>query len=112
LIAAFTCLPELVFSIRAVKEKREDLGLGDVMGNVLTDATFSLGIIALIAPIYLFNMDLAILAAVSMLIVGFLAIHFMKTDRVLTRKEGFILVGIYFLFIAMQFLLENSIGKT
>jgi cation:H+ antiporter len=111
LIAAFTCLPELIFSIRAVKEKREDLGLGDVMGNVLTDATFSLGIIALIAPIYLFNMDLAILAAASMLVVGFLAIHFMKTDRVLTRKEGFVLVGIYFLFIALQFLLENSLGN-
>jgi cation:H+ antiporter len=112
LIAAFTCLPELVFSIRAVKEKREDLGLGDVLGNVLTDATFSLGIIALIAPIYMFNMELAMFAAISMLAAGYLAIHFMKTDRVLTRKEGFVLVGIYFLFIAMQFLLENSIGKT
>lgn len=113
LIAAGTCLPELTFSLAAIREGKEELGVGDVLGNVAMDATFSLGIVSLISPIYPSQMQIAMLTAASMLVVAIMAINFIRSGRVLDRKEGILLILLYLVFIAAQFAMERSImGST
>ncbi|MFH1257691.1 MAG: hypothetical protein ABIG96_03615 [Candidatus Micrarchaeota archaeon] len=108
LLAAATCLPELTFSLEAIREKRKELGLGDILGNVITDATLTLGVLALLFPFKIPEMILAVFTAVSMLIVGALAIHFLRTGRQLDRKEGLMLLLIYFVFLIAQIVLEGK----
>lgn len=45
-----TTLPELFFSVKAIKNRKNALALGDVLGSVLADATIVVGIIAVITP--------------------------------------------------------------
>ena len=45
-LALGTCLPELAFSIKAIRNNHNELALGDILGTVVTDATILLGIIA------------------------------------------------------------------
>ncbi|MEK6953840.1 MAG: sodium:calcium antiporter [Candidatus Micrarchaeota archaeon] len=109
IIALGTCLPELTFSIEAVREKKQELGLGDILGNVATDATLSIGVVALIMPINPPQMAIALLSGFSMIIFGILTIHFLKTERHLVRKEGYLFVLLYLVFMAAQFALESGI---
>ena len=50
ILALGTCLPELIFSIKAVRRNHDSLALGDILGTVITDATLILGLVALISP--------------------------------------------------------------
>lgn len=45
-----TTMPELFFSLNAVKRNDDSLAVGDLLGTVLADATIVIGLIALIAP--------------------------------------------------------------
>jgi cation:H+ antiporter len=104
-ISIGTCLPELLFSIRAVKKKHDELALGDILGTVLTDATIIVGIMALIKP---FNFDpkIVYVTGISMLLAGFLSIQFMKSDKFLTKKEGVYLLIFYIIFLLVEFVIS------
>lgn len=53
LIIAFgTTMPELFFSLKAVRQGDDSLAMGDVLGTVLADATIVIGLLALISPFY------------------------------------------------------------
>ncbi len=108
LIALGTTLPELTFSIEAVREKKEELGLGDILGNVATDATLSIGVLALIMPIYPPHLAVALLSGFAAIVFGILTVYFLHTERHVVRKEGMLMVLLYFLFLAAQFALESS----
>ncbi len=109
LIAAATCLPELTFSLEAIREGKKGLGLGDILGNVATDATLTLGVIAFLFPFRIPQLPLGLLTGFSMVIVGFMALEFIRTGRQLDRKEGLMLLLIYLAFILSQFVLESSL---
>ncbi|MFH0971651.1 MAG: sodium:calcium antiporter [Candidatus Micrarchaeota archaeon] len=110
LIAAATCLPELTFSLEAIRAGRKGLGLGDILGNVATDATFTLGLIAFFFPFRIPQLPIALLTGFSMVVVGFMALQFIRTGRQLDRKEGLMLLLVYFAFIIAQFALESSLA--
>ncbi|HLC47948.1 MAG TPA: sodium:calcium antiporter [Candidatus Norongarragalinales archaeon] len=109
IIALGTCLPELTFSIEAVRERKQELGMGDILGNVATDATLSIGVVALIMPIEPPQMAIALLSGFSMIVFGILTVHFLRTEKHLVRKEGYLFVLLYLIFMAAQFALESSI---
>jgi cation:H+ antiporter len=106
-IALGTTLPELFFSIKAVKNNRSGLALGDVLGNVLSDATIVIGIIALIHP-FSFNPKIIYLTGVSMFLSAALLLYFMKTQKKITKKEGFYLFVFYLVFAALEIAFLNS----
>ena len=105
-VALGTTLPELIFSVRAVRRNHSTLALGDVLGTVITDATLVLGIIALIHP-FSFNPRLIIVTGIFMLLSGLLALHLLRSDRALTKPEGLLLLLFYVLFIMIEFLLRD-----
>lgn len=100
IVAIGTCLPELAYSIRAVRTN-SSLALGDILGTVIIDATLIVGITAIISP-FEFEKSLIYLTGFAMLVGACITIYFLKSDRVLTKKEGIILVLFYLLFVFLE----------
>jgi cation:H+ antiporter len=106
ILALGTCLPELIFSIRAVRKNHDELALGDILGTVVTDATIILGLVALISP-FSYNPLSIYVTGGAMFLAGIFVILFMKSDRDLSKSEGLILIFFYILFILIEFLVNH-----
>lgn len=102
-----TTLPELLFSIKAAQHHHDGLALGDILGTVIADATVVVGIVAIISP-FAFNPRIIYITALSMLLATILLFHFMKTGRVLTRKEALLLFVFYAFFISAELLVNSG----
>lgn len=106
MVAIGSCLPELIFSINAVKKRHSELALGDILGTVIIDATLLVGILALISP---FNFNLAIIyvTGTMMFIAGVLLTTFIKSGKVLSKKEGIFLLMFYLFSLIMEFIVNK-----
>jgi cation:H+ antiporter len=107
ILAFGTCLPELVFSINAVKKNHDELALGDVLGTVVTDSTIVLGLVALISP-FSYDVRNIYLLGGAMFIAGIFATLFMKSDKTIKKGEGVLLIIAYILFVMLEFLITKS----
>ncbi|HOZ36593.1 MAG TPA: hypothetical protein PLR18_02065 [bacterium] len=106
-VALGTTLPELLFSIRAAKRAYDGLALGDILGTVVADATIVVGIIVSIRP-FAFNQRLIYISGVCMVFATVLLFHFMKTGKVLTKREAWLLLLFYFVFATAELLVNES----
>jgi cation:H+ antiporter len=97
-----TCFPELIFALKAAKEKHGELGLGAIMGNVVVDSTFSIGVISLMGPISP-PLIMTVLSGLFMVISSLVVIHFIKNDREITRSDGILLLILYLIFGLVEF---------
>ncbi|HUT96045.1 MAG TPA: sodium:calcium antiporter [Candidatus Paceibacterota bacterium] len=104
LVAIGTSLPELVFGIKAAITKHEGMSLGNLIGSVVINSTFILGITAIISPIRLENLNVILIGAGFMLLGIILANVFLSSGRKISIKEGWILVGLYILFLIAEFI--------
>lgn len=102
LIALGTCAPEFTLALQAIRKGHSEMGAGDIVGNVATDATLSLGIVALMSPAAP-AFGPAAISGVAMVATGALAVHFMQSGRKIAFNEGLVLVGAYIAFIALEF---------
>jgi len=110
ILALGTCLPELIFSIRAVKKNHDGLALGDILGTVITDSTIILGIVALISP-FEYNPYNMYMTGGSMVLAGIVTTMFMKSDREISKKEGILLIFVYIAFVFAEFMINNAFVK-
>jgi cation:H+ antiporter len=110
ILAIGTCLPELIFSIRAVKKNHDDLALGDILGTVITDATIILGIVALISPFSYNPFNIYTLGG-AMFLAGLLVIIFMKSEKSLSKIEGVLLLLVYVVFVIAEFFINSALGS-
>lgn len=101
-----TTLPELTFSIRAVKKNEDSLALGDILGTVVADVTIVVGLMALLNPFY-FNPRIVYVTGISMVLAMILIGHFMKTERTITQRETVLLLLFYLLFCFIEFLTNS-----
>lgn len=101
-----TTLPELFFSIKAAKHHHDNLALGDILGTVVADATIVVGIMALISP-FAFNLRIIYITGLFMFLAIFLLFYFMKSDRILSRKEAVLLFVFYIIFVLTEFLVNR-----
>ncbi|MBI4214643.1 sodium:calcium antiporter [archaeon] len=99
IVALGTCLPELLFSINAVREKHKGLAVGDIFGNVIIDATSSLGLIALVMPIA--ASQLALRTGAFMVAAAFILTILVTRERGLKWYGGVYLVLAYIAFAAL-----------
>jgi cation:H+ antiporter len=106
LIALGTCSPEFTLAIQAVRKGHSEMGTGDLVGNVSTDATLSLGIVVLFSPLAP-TFSAVALSGMTMVAAGALAIHFMQSGRKVSTREGMALVLAYIAFIALEFALQG-----
>lgn len=105
-VAVGTCLPELVFALRACNKKHCGLGLGNILGNVLADSMLTIGIIALIQPIKP-TFPLPPLATGVVMAASALIVYWVSRDGVLDRKDGALLLGVFVGFLVMQAVIET-----
>lgn len=105
MVALGTTLPELTFSLRAVKAGHSEAGIGDLLGVVVVDATIVMGIVSLVAPFTINVILWSILGVFTAFAVGF-ALMFLKTDSFLSKNESMALILFYVAFVIVQFLIH------
>ncbi len=106
MVSIGTCMPELIFSLKAVRTNHDQLALGDILGTVIIDATILVGLLAIISP-FDFNPSIVRITGVMMLIAGVLVLVFIKSGKVLTRREGLYLLLFYLFSILLELAVNN-----
>ena len=108
-LALGTCLPELAFSIKAIRKNHDQLALGDILGTVVTDGTIILGLVAMINPLIYNPVRMYVLGG-AVFLAAIFTFSFMKSEKSIDKKEGLVLIFFYIFFIIMQFLLNRIIN--
>ena len=106
LVAFGTSLPELVFGMRAAIAKHEGLSLGNLIGSVVINSTFILGMTAIISPIQVDDYKIIFIGGGFMLAAIFFANICLATRNKLSWKEGLFLIAFYVGFLVVEFLLK------
>lgn len=87
-----TSAPELLVSLQAALSGFSDISLGNVIGSNIANIGLVLGITAIISPLivdrdfYQFNWPV-------MMVFSFLLYFFLASESILSRPEGFVLLG-------------------
>jgi len=98
-----TTLPELFFSLKAVKKQDDDLAIGDILGTVLADATIVVGIVALINP-FSFPSKIIYITGLFMVGASIITLYFMRSGQTLSKKESYFLFMYWLVFVLSEFI--------
>ena len=101
-------LPELYFTVASARKGNSRIILGNLMGAVIVMATLVLGIVALIQPIRVDDFSPFAIARFFLIISAFFFLIFLRTDRKVTRKEGFFLLGLYAIFVVSEIIFKTN----
>ena len=96
-----TVIPELLFSISAVKKDQDSLAIGDLLGTVLADATILVGLIAFIKP-FEFPIKIIYVAGIFMFAAAFMLYYLMRSGKILSKREGYLLILFWLIFVLME----------
>ena len=101
IVSVGTSLPELAFELKAISAGQTKMALGDLLGSVVANSTFILGISAVIRPLTLSNAGLVPygMAIGAFTIIYSAFIYFVKSKKRLEWWEGLVLILIYAIFI-------------
>lgn len=103
IVSVGTTLPELVFGIKAIKDKQSSMVFGNLSGSIAANATLIIGLVALISPIRIQAFASYLLATMAFVIIFGLFYLFIRTKRCLSRWEGLALLLVYLIFVVVQF---------
>jgi len=106
IIGLGNCLPEIQFSIAAIRAGQAWMALGNLMGSVIITSTLVLGTVALIAPIQIVDFSPFAVARFFLLLISLFFLIFIRTDRKITKKEGIFLFLLYIAFVIVEILLK------
>jgi len=101
-------LPEIYFTIASARKGNSRIILGNLMGAVIVMATLVLGTVALIQPIIVDDFSPFAIARFFLIISAFFFLIFLRTDRKITRKEGFFLLGLYGIFVVSEIIYNTN----
>lgn len=107
IIGIGTALPELIFSLKAMKERNDELAIGDILGTVLADATVVVGLLALIMP-FSFPQTIIYVAGVFMVTAAFILFSFMYSGKEITPREGFALMILWVAFVLIEVIIAST----
>lgn len=107
IIGIGTALPELIFSLRAMKERNDELAIGDILGTVLADATIVVGLLALAMP-FTFPRTIIYVAGVFMVTAAFILFSFMYSGKEITQREGFALAILWIAFVLTEIIITTT----
>lgn len=105
IIALGTSLPELAIDMAAVKKGHIKLALGDAVGSCMTNLTLILGVTGLLSQTT-FNITVVSSLIVFLLITNLSFWYFLETKRKLNQKEGMMFMGLYLIFLLIEFSLQ------
>ena len=108
LVGLGTGLPELAIALRAVLAGAGSLSLGNLVGSNITDPLLTLGSGALIHPLAV-QAEVLVFDLPAWLIATIVAVIFLRTRRRLTRLEGFLLMGLFAIYVALRGILSSEV---
>ena len=98
IVAMGTSLPELVTSIVAARKNEVDMALGNVIGSNIFNILLVLGVAAAISPVKFLTdniIDTVVLIAMSLVV-----LVFAWTSKMIDRREGATMLGMYAVYMA------------
>ncbi|CAG0938478.1 Inner membrane protein YrbG [Candidatus Brocadiaceae bacterium] len=102
IISLGTNLPEFTVGIRSILQKDKNIALGNYVGSA-TANTLLFGFLVLINPTGVYIKDEKFALTAGLIIVAILLFYiFTITKKVLSPKEGFILLGLYITFVVLE----------
>ncbi len=102
-----TNLPELTIALRSFKRRVEELSFSNLIGATMAHILI-LGVFSFISPINI-EVNASYLFLTLFTLVFFILLYiFYRSDRLLSRKEGYALLFMYFLFVAGQIIIQLS----
>ena len=104
LVAVGTSLPELAFETKAVREHKPSMVFGNLLGSIVANSTLIIGVTSLISPIRIGAFREYLLATMAFVVIFGLFYFFIRTKRKLERWEGVVLLGVYLIFVLLEFL--------
>lgn len=110
IVSVATTLPELLVSSIATYQHYYDVAIGNVVGSLVCNIGLILGVSAIIAPIKLRTTEFSI-KGFFMLICGVLLL-FLAKDKIITSKEGNILLIMLIIYIIINILELKSNGNS
>ncbi len=94
LIVIGTSLPEMFMTISSARKKEFDMAIGNIIGTNIFNICIVLGLpIAIFGDLVLENFNLADITTVFL--TSFLLFIFAKSERVVSKKEGIVMLGIF-----------------
>jgi cation:H+ antiporter len=100
-------LPDLTVELKSLKKGREAIGFGNVLGGITAEMLLILGIVAVIYPINIAGIGLAgLITTIVFFLFSMALVIFWVRKKQLVRWQGFVLLGLYLVFVAFQILLE------
>lgn len=103
IISVGTSLPEIFFETKSVLEGYSSMAVGDLLGSLAFNSTLILGIVAILSPVHA-HFSSFIISSIFVVISVLAFLITAKTEREITRKEGFVLLLIYVLFLVTNVL--------
>lgn len=103
LVSLGTTLPELATSVVAARRGHADLALGNIIGSNLFNLLCILGVVSVLAPVPLPAGGLVDVSAMAVLSAILLPLA-IRTGQVLSRREGYLLLGLYGLYLGWRLL--------
>ncbi|MES2285894.1 MAG: hypothetical protein V4547_09425 [Bacteroidota bacterium] len=106
IVALGTTIPELFFSLEAVKKGSDSLAVADILGTVLADSTVIIGIMAIIKP-FGFPQKIIYVTGTFMLLASFILLYFMHTRKNISKREGLFLFIFWLIFIITEYFISK-----
>lgn len=102
LLSIGTNVPELTIAVRSVLKKRVDIAFGDYLGSALTN-TLIFGFLAIVNGRFLIAESNQFFYTAVLMLFGFTGFYkFAVSSRKLSRKEGWLLLCLYGIFIVIE----------
>ena len=102
ILAIGTSLPELIFSIKSIKEGEPKMFFGNLLGSTIANSTLIVGLTAVISPINIVSFGDYRNAIITFVIIFITFWIFIRSKHRLDRMEGLILVLMYLVFIVLE----------
>ena len=106
IVSLGTTMPELFYSLKSMERKDDSLAIGDILGTVLADATVVVGILALISP-FSFPVSIVYITGAFMLAASLLLLHFMRSGRMVSKREGYLLLAFWIAYAVIEFIVHG-----
>lgn len=104
-LAIGTSLPELAFSLRALKNHASGMFLGNILGSIVVNSTFIIGLTSVIRPIVVKSPSDYYIAGLTFALISLCFWYFTKSKRRIDWWEALVLLFIYLAFALWEFLI-------
>ena len=98
IVSIGTSMPELFVSISSALSGYSDMAIGNAIGSNLCNVFLILGLSAIIRPIK-FQRETRLIEAPLCMAITIIFAYICNSDLMISRKEAFILIGLFILFI-------------